>query len=250
MSLFDIFSASDGKKAATAAHNARTTGLRTGEKRAFGYMDQGLAGATPQYEKAISLFDDYTRTGGAAAGAYGDAIGLGGDEGYARAHEAFRAGPGYQFAVDEATEAAKRNASSLGMLGSGNTLMAISDRAQGLADQQWSQYLDNLYRASGQGLNAAGAQAGHISSYGDTIYGHNAAKAQLAHGTELGVGQSEAQRVADWHQAKQAASGNVWNAVMGVAQMAAGMPPSFWGNIGGGGGDVGTGSWMPVVTRA
>lgn len=221
MGLFDLFSASGGKKAARRANDSRITGLRTGEERAFGHMDDGMAAARPQYDKAIGLFDQYTQQGGAANQAYGDALGLGGQEGYDRATDAFRTGPGYEFAVNQATEAAKRNASSLGMLGSGNTMMAIADRSQGLADQQWQSYLDNLFRASGQGQQAASQQAGLIAGLGDTIYGHNAAKAGLAHGTEVGVGQSNAQRFADEYQAEQAAGANIWNSILGVGNLAA-----------------------------
>jgi len=221
MGLFDAFSSSSGKDAAIAANKSRVSGLRTGEDRAFGYMDQGLSAAKPQYEKAIDLFDQYTQTGGQATGAYGDAIGLNGQEGYDRAVTNFRTNPGYDFAVKQATEAAKRNASSLGMLGSGNTMIGIADRAQGMADQQFQQYLDNLYRASGQGLQASTSQAGYTAGLGDLEYGHNAAKAGLAHGTEQAVGNSNSQLYADINAAKQAASGNVWNAIMGVGDLAA-----------------------------
>ncbi len=221
MGLFDAFSSGSAKRAAASANKARISGLRTGEDRAMGYMDQGLNAARPQYDKAISLYDDYVNQGGAANKAYGDAIGLGGQDGYDRTVDSFRTGPGYQFAVDQATEAAKRNASSLGMLGSGNTMMAIADRSQGLADQQWRSYLDDLFRASGQGLQATSQQAGLVTGLGDLEYGHGAAKAGLAHGTETAVGQSNAQHYADRAAANQAASANLWNAVMGVGNLAA-----------------------------
>lgn len=221
MGLFDVFSSSDGKRAARRANDARVTGLRTGEDRAFGFMDQGVAAARPQYERAIGLFDEYTQQGGKAAGAYGDAIGLGGQEGYDRAVESFRTGPGYNFAVDQANEAVKRNAAATGMLGSGNTLIGISDRTRNMADQEYQRYLDNLFRASGQGQSAATTQAGLIAGLGDFEYGDAAARAALAHGTETNVGQSNAQMQADIQAAKQAASGNIWNAIMGVANLGA-----------------------------
>ena len=110
------------------------------------------------------MFDQYTQQGTAANQAYGDAVGLNGQEGYDRAVTNFRTNPGYDFAVDQATEAAKRNASSLGMLGSGNTMIGIADRAQGMADQQFQQYLDNLFRSSGQGQSAATTQAGYMTA--------------------------------------------------------------------------------------
>lgn len=187
----------------------------------MGYLDQGVAGARPQYERAIGLFDQYAQQGGQAAGAYGDAIGLNGPEGNDRAVAAFRAGPGYNFAVDQANEAVKRNAAATGMLGSGNTLIGISDRTRNMADQEYQRYLDNLFRASGQGQSAATTQAGLITGLGDFEYGDAAARAGLAHGTETAVGAANAQKAADIYQAKQAASGNIWNAILGVGNMAA-----------------------------
>ena len=221
MGIFDAFSSSSGKDAAIASNKSRIAGLRTGEDRAFGFMDEGLSAAKPQYEKAINLFDQYTQQGTAANQAYGDAVGLNGQEGYDRAVTNFRTNPGYDFAVDQATEAAKRNASSLGMLGSGNTMIGIADRAQGMADQQFQQYLDNLFRSSGQGQSAATTQAGYMTGLGDLEYGHNASKAGLAHGTETAVGNSNSQLYADINAAKQAANGNIWNAIMGVGDLAA-----------------------------
>lgn len=221
MGLLDVFSGASAKRQARAANNARISGLRTGEDRAMGYMDKGYNAAVPQYDRAISLYDDYVNQGGAANKAYGDAIGLGGQDGYDRTVDGFRTGPGYQFAVDQATEAAKRNASSLSMLGSGNTMMAIADRSQNLADQEFQRYLDNLFRASGQGLQATSQQAGLVTGLGDLEYGHNAAKASLAHGTETAVGQSQSQYHADRAAANQQAGANIWNSIMGVGNLAA-----------------------------
>ena len=216
-----MFSASDGKDAAVNSHVARQAAARYGEKRAFGLMDSGLSKARPQYDKAIALFDDYTRTGGAAAGAYGDAIGLAGEEGYGRATDAFRTAPGYEFAVNQGLDAIDRRAAARGMLGSGNTNTDTIRFAQGMADQEWQAYLDNLFRASGQGLTAAGGQAGLISGLGDRLYGHGMTKAQLAHGTETNIGQSKAQMWGDINQAKQQAGANTWNAILGVGELAA-----------------------------
>src|SRR5690606_32342298 len=89
-------------------------------------------------------------------------------------------------------------------------------------------YLDNLFRAGGQGLQATGQQAGLITGLGDLNYGHNAAKAGLAHGTETAVGQSNAQHYADRAAANQAASANLWNAIMNVGNLAS----SFYGASG------------------
>lgn len=221
MGVFDIFSSSSGKRAAAAADQARVSGLRAGEERATGYLNDGLNSATSQYNKASDLFNQWYNTGQSANAMYGNALGLNGADGNAAAVSAFQTSPGYQFSVDQATEAAKRNASSLGMLGSGNTMMAISDRSQNLANQEYQNWLNNLNTASSSGQSAAGSQAGIQTGLGDLQYGNSAALASLAHGTETQVGASAAQRIADTQAAKQAASGNIWGAILGVGDLAA-----------------------------
>lgn len=212
-------------------------------------MDQGLSSATDNYTTAKNLFDQWYNTGSSANQMYGNALGLNGADGSAAAVSAFQTSPGYQFQVDQATEAAKRNASSLGMLGSGNTLTAVADRTQNIANQEYNNWLSNLNTASASGQSAAGSQAGIETALGDLNYGDAAARASLAHGTETAVGAANAQKYADINAAKQAASGNIWNAILGVGNLAA----KFYG---GGAtspvaqsGNVGLGTWDPIIYR-
>lgn len=131
------------------------------------YLKEGLAKQEADYTKAIDAFNPYTTAGSSATTLYSDALGLNGADGSARATGAFQTGPGYQFAQDEAAKAGLRAASAGGMLASGNTLAALSDRAQGIADQEYGTWLDRLQGLSGQGLQAAGGQAGAYQGRGD-----------------------------------------------------------------------------------
>jgi len=246
MSLFDVFSSSGGKKAAADANAARTTGLRTGYDKASALYDEGLAGATTQYERAAEPFGQFVETGVAGNKAYGDAIGLGGEEGYGRAVEMFQANPGYEFAMESGLDAIDRRASARGMLGSGNTNTDSITFSQGLANQEYQNWLNNLNTASQGGQQAAGTQAGIFTGLGDKINQTGTNKGNLAYDVETGVGNSTAQMIADQQAAKQAASGNIWNAIFGVGDLAA---KFMGGGLPGGGGDAGQGSWAPVVTR-
>jgi len=107
-------------------------------------------------------------------------LGLHGQTGNDAARGAFQAGPGYQWSVDQATDAAARKAASLGIAGSGNTLSAITDRASGLANQEWGGWLDRLggynqqrgtqlgqaYQTDLGGANTASALAGQMQGLG------------------------------------------------------------------------------------
>jgi hypothetical protein len=143
--------------------------LGTGQQASLDALRSALAsetaaytGAVPQAEAAlragISAYEPVTTAAQTAAttlgnlgagyqgdiDAYRDAMGLNGPEGVARAQARFTTGPGYQFAVDEATKAAANRAASLGIAGGGNTLAEISRRAQGLAGQEYGDYLTRL----------------------------------------------------------------------------------------------------------
>lgn len=226
MGLFDIFSSSDGKRAAVAADKARVRGLRTGEERASGLLDSGLSSATDYYTNAGKLYDTWASTGRDANAMFGNALGLGGQEGYDAATSAFRTTPGYEFAVESGLDAIDRRAASRGMLGSGNTNLDTIRFSQGLADQQWQNWLNNLNTASGSGLTATTNQAGIQTGLGDLNFNTGATKANLAYQTETGVGNSNAQMQADIQAAKNAANANIWGAILGVGNLAS----SFFGS--------------------
>lgn len=126
-------------------------------------IDTGEGKSEDALNSAIGVYDPWVTSGTAANTLYGDALGLNGEEGNSRATDAFQAGPGYQFALDQGTQAALRGASAGGMLNSGNTLTALTQFGQGLANQEYGGWLGRLAGVSSQGLSAAGGQA---SGYG------------------------------------------------------------------------------------
>lgn len=129
----------------------QTTGnniINTGEQKSEGALNS-----------AIGAYQPWVSSGQQANSLYGDALGLNGAEGNARATGAFQTGPGYDFAVDESMRAAERAASAGGTLSSGNLLAALQDRGNGLANQEYGGWLDRLNGVSGQGLTAASGQA-------------------------------------------------------------------------------------------
>lgn len=141
----------------------QTTGnniINTGEQQSGAALDS-----------AIGAYQPWVTTGNAANNLYGDAIGLNGAEGNARATGAFQTGPGYQFALDQGLQAAERGASKGGYLGSGNLLTALTEFGQGTANQEFGSWLDRLNGASGQGLSAAGGQAQGYGAKADLYQG-------------------------------------------------------------------------------
>ncbi|MDX3926739.1 MAG: hypothetical protein QHC90_13170 [Shinella sp.] len=121
--------------------------INTGEQKSSGALNQ-----------AAGNYDPYLATGSGATSMLSNALGLGGASGTQAAQDAFQAGPGYQFALDQGTQAALRGASAAGMLNSGNTLTALSQFGTGLANQEYGSWLDRLSGAADQGLSAASGQ--------------------------------------------------------------------------------------------
>lgn len=77
----------------------------------------------------------------------------------------FQTGPGYQFAVDEAMKQVQGNAASRGLLDSGAGLRAMTDRAQGMANQEYSNWQNRQQSMFGNYQNRlAGLASGPTGS--------------------------------------------------------------------------------------
>lgn len=125
--------------------------------------------ATKYYTQASDRLNNWSEKGSSALDAYYNSLGLGGQEGYDSTVATYRESPGYKYAVEQATDSVARKASSLGALGSGNTMQAISDRAQNMADQEYSSWQNQLKGLSDSGQSAATTQGNYDASLGNTL---------------------------------------------------------------------------------
>jgi len=79
----------------------------------------------------------------------------------------FQTTPGYQFRMDEGMKALDRSAASRGLLRSGAQQKAINTFGQGIASEEYNNYMGNLLAVSGLGNQAASsgnATAGQLMS--------------------------------------------------------------------------------------
>jgi hypothetical protein len=223
MSFLGALTGSDTGKATIAAAG-QNKGLINGLKATGNnIIDTGEAKSAGALDSAIGAYQPWVNTGTAANTMYANANGLNGAEGNAAATDAFQAGPGYQFAMDQGTQAALRGASAAGMLNSGNTLTALEGYGQGLANQEFGSWLDRLNGTSTQGLQAAGGQAAGYGAKAE-LY-QNTADDRL--GLESGVTQGLLgvnNQIAQGKEAKNAAQGSfLSNLATGGAKLAAGL---------------------------
>lgn len=145
----------------------------------------------------LNQANDLASLGEGGAGILRDALGLGGDAGKARALEAFQGtNPGYGFQMEQGLDALDRRAAARGMLGSGNTNLDTLNFSQGLADQSWNNWLNNITGAVDRNISTLGdlaSQAGQVGATrmgvtGDLATANMGANNQVAAGREAGQG--------------------------------------------------------------
>lgn len=92
----------------------------------------------------------------------------------------FQTTPGYQFRMDEGMKALDRSAASRGLLRSGAQQKAINTFGQGIASEEYNNYMGNLLAVSGLGSQAASsgnATAGQlVSNAADNVFRGGAAR--------------------------------------------------------------------------
>jgi hypothetical protein len=184
-----------GRDLANTALGGGMASLANGADMARGDLNTGAANASGLLGQAGAVYDPLVQGGGAAFGRLLDATGANGADGSARATEAFRAAPGYEFARDEALGAVQRAAGARGDLAGGNATMDLLRASTGLADQSYQQYVNNLSGLQGAfttGLaGQAGAltgQAGVAGNLGSSLAGVDTQAAQGRAGLEAQAG--------------------------------------------------------------
>lgn len=186
----------------TNFQNAGNQIIGTGEQKSEGALN-----------RAVGNYDPYLSTGGGASKLLGDALGVNGASGTQAAQGAFQAGPGYQFALDQGNQAALRAASAGGNLASGNTLTALTQFGQGLANQEYGSWLDRLSGAANQGLSAASGQGGALGGLADLYQGTAGDRLGLESGVaqgRMGINNDMAQVA----EQKEANKGNLFRSLL------------------------------------
>lgn len=194
--------------------------LGTGYQTGVSALNNGFGSAIGSVQTGIDKLNPWVTQGQAANTMQGNALGINGAVGNQAAVGAFQASPGYQWNVDQATDAAARKANALGISASGNTLDAITRLGSNLANQEYGSWYDRLTGLSTQGQNAANSQLSGYQNLGNLQAQQGSALAQL--------GQNYAQNQAS-------AYNNVGNTLAG-ANMAqgtgtAGLYQSLAGNM-------------------
>lgn len=221
MGLFDAFSSSGGEKNARKAYALQSSELKKGREQSEQQLRAGYEDADPYLAKAQELFGLIQPQQQAGYDMYQGALGLRGQEGYDQAAGAFRNTPGYDFALQQANQNVMRNQAATGGLNSGGTLMALSDRAQGLQNQEWNNWLDRL-----QGfdpMRGATAQANILGNRANMRYGLGQDIAGVYGNFSPRMAQAGYDQFANINNAQQTANANSWGAALGLLNLGTGL---------------------------
>jgi hypothetical protein len=112
--------------------------------------------------RAQQPIQPYQYAGEQSLNQLGQALGLWGDF---DPNAQIAATPGYQFRMDQGTQALNRAANAGGGLYSGSTGKALTEYGQGLAGQYWNDYLNQLAGVTGMGQQAASLGSGISSEF-------------------------------------------------------------------------------------
>lgn len=165
-----LIGASSAKKAANAQSAA---------------ADAQIALSREMYEDTSSKFAPFLERGQLGMQAYMSELGLGkAPAGYG----GFEASPGYQYRLDQGNANINALAGAKGGLNSGATRLALMRQGQGMASDEYGQYMNRLAGVSDMGLGAAGNQATAANAFAGQANSALANRGNAAAAGSIGVG--------------------------------------------------------------
>lgn len=221
MGIFDIFSNSDAQSAA----DHQIAGLTNAFNEASPYINQGIGALNTNYTASLQPFLTNYNTSQSGVTQLKDLLGLNGASGTQSALSTLQNMPGYQFAVQQGDNAINAQAAATGTNGSGNQALALAKYNQGLASQNYNNYVSQLMPFL-SASNSAAAGIGNIDTgLGNALAGQYGTLANMVWNRDTGIGNAQAN--ADL--ANYNASGNFWNLLGSIG----GMGTSGGGTVGG-----------------
>lgn len=154
-----------------------------------------------QYQQSLDLLKPQIQTGDTARSYASGLLGLPGGVDRTTASNAFQTSPGYDFRLQQGTNAINQNAAAGGTLNSGKHELDLMRFGQGLGSEEFGNYYNRLMGLAGGGAGATGQAVQLGQGYGDN-------SSNIA----LGQGQQQA-----------SAYNNIGNNIMNTGQGLAGL---------------------------
>jgi hypothetical protein len=197
--------------------------LIQGRDAAIGTTEQGYAEALQalqarygqaggQLQSAVDAYDPLLQQAQAGYTMYQNSLGLNGAEGRDAALGAFQAGPGYEWQVQQAAQAAQRAANRTGSASSGNALDAVTRLSSNLANQEFGSWQDRLQGFQGATERATAGRAGALTNLGKLYQDQAGAESGLITdrtGAIAGIHQTSGNNLAANSQAQGTAASGI-----------------------------------------
>jgi hypothetical protein len=219
MGIFDDF----GVKDQNAAAGAQIAGINQGLGDLTKSFGQGRNALTTNYSAGLNPFLTNYNQAESGGTALANAMGLGGAAGNAAAVAAFQNNPGYQFQLGQGENAILANQAATGQLASGKTNLDLDKYSQGLANQGWTQFAQNLQPYLGAENNAATGIGGLYSGLGNQLNQNYVNQGNAQYGAQTSIGNANANA----QLAGLGASANQLGAIAGGAKLGAQIFGSF-----------------------
>lgn len=195
--------------------------INRGYDRSTGFLNSGYDAARTAYDPLRDLASKY----GGATSLGLDALGVNGAGGNQRAVDAFQTSPGYDFQRDQGLQAIDRRRAVGGMYRSGNADLDTLKFSQGLANQEYGNWLQRLLgftspelaATSGAATGTAAAETGRGA--GLAGLSNNYADNQVNLLNSLNSGNMQANNATA--AARQTGAGNLLGAGLSLASLAA-----------------------------
>lgn len=201
---------------------SRNTALAQGwRNEGLGYIDAGTGRADDFLRRATNQYAPLAQLGEQGTTMYANALGLNGAAGNAAATEAFQAGPGFQFAMDQGLQALERRGAAQGRLQSGQTGLDTLNYATGLANQEYGNWLGQLGNFGNMWTTGVTGQASGLNNLANLYTGDASQRVGLTSDTLQSLMGANNQRAAGG----QALGASVGNAIGGIG--------GFFGGYGG-----------------
>lgn len=189
MSLFDgIFNNNPQQEAAAS----QMSGLNQASQAATSAINTGQTNTNADYAAALQPAQTNYGTANAGQTSYANATGVNGAQGYSDALNSFHTSPGYDWVLDQGNQNIMRGQSQSGQLASGGTNVDLLNYGQGLANQNWQQYITNLQPFLGQASTAAGQIAATNTAKAGTDQTAAGKLADIGWQTQTGIGNAGA----------------------------------------------------------
>ena len=177
---------------ADQAAKEQIAGINKGLGAATNLINQGSSTLQSNYGQALQPFQSNYANAQQGTTALGNVLGLNGAAGSQSANAALQTMPGYQFALGQGDAAVNAAAAANGTLNSGNQLMALSAQNQGLASQNYNNYVNQLSPYLNYSTQNASGIGGLYSGLGNALNANDVNLANLNYGADTSIGNAKA----------------------------------------------------------